>query len=340
MKHKVYLVTGAAGLLGSNVCRALRARGESVRALVLPGDPAARYVPKEVEIIQGDVTDLNSLERFFTIQEEGEVVVIHCASIVTMSPEPSQRVYDVNVTGTKNIVDLCIAHKVCKLVYISSTGAIPEPRQEEIITEPESFDPEGVAGYYSKTKAIATLYVLQAVRERGLDASVIYPSGICGPNDYAFGPVAGVILKYCSGAMPVGVEGTFNSVDVRDLAEGVLACAEKGRSGEGYIMSNQLVTLKEMFDLISDESGAPRVQRFLPVEVMRKMMAEKLPDGPDKEKQLSAFDFSMYNLVRNNNFSCAKAVRELGYRTRPFADTIRDEVDWLIAIGKIAKRSA
>ena len=340
MKNTIYLLTGAAGLLGSNVCRALLAQGKTVRALVLPGDPAACYVPQAAEQFQGDVTDLASLERFFSVPAGNDTVVIHCASIVTMSPEPSQKVYDVNVTGAKNIVDLCVSHGVRKLVYISSTGAIPEPEQGTAITEPSAFDPEGVVGYYSKTKALATMYVLDAAKNRGLDASVIYPSGICGPNDYAFGPVAGVILKYCSGGMPVGVEGTFNSVDVRDLADGVLACVEKGRPGEGYIMSNQLVTLKEMFTLVSAASGAPLVKQFLPVEVMRDMLKNKLPDGPDKERQLSAFDFSMYNLVRNNNFSCDKARQELGYRTRPFDETIRDEVAWLTRIGKVARRSA
>lgn len=337
MKHTTYLLTGAAGLLGSNVCRTLLSRGSAVRALVLPGDPAAQYVPQEAEVIQGDVTDLDSLERFFDLPKGEDAVVIHCASIVALSPEPSQKVYDVNVTGTHNIVDLCVKHAVRKLVYISSTGAIPELEQGRTIVEPERFDPDGVVGYYSKTKALATMYVLEAARERGLNASVIYPSGICGPNDYAFGPMVKMILKVCSGAVPVGVQGTFNSVDVRDLAEGVLACVEKGRAGEGYILSNELVTLEEMFGLISDASGAPHVKQFLPVGEMRKMMAAKLPDGPEKEKQLSAFDFGMYNLVRNNNFSCEKAKKELGYHTRPFADTIRDTVAWLAKEGKISR---
>lgn len=132
-----------------------------------PGDPAAQYVPQEAEVIQGDVTDLDSLERFFDLPKGEDAVVIHCASIVALSPEPSQKVYDVNVTGTHNIVDLCVKHAVRKLVYISSTGAIPELEQGRTIVEPERFDPDGVVGYYSKTKALATMYVLEAARERG-----------------------------------------------------------------------------------------------------------------------------------------------------------------------------
>ncbi|WP_342565564.1 NAD-dependent epimerase/dehydratase family protein [Paenibacillus sp. FSL R7-0345] len=130
------------------------------------------------------------------------------------------------------------SRKAKKLVYVSSTGAIPELPHGEIILEPEILDAEAVVGYYSKTKALATQIVQRAVKEHNLDASIVYPSGICGPNDYAFGPVAHLIMQYCDGKMSVGFEGSFNSVDVRDLAEGVIACSEKGNvhgCKSGYI---------------------------------------------------------------------------------------------------------
>jgi len=336
----IYLLTGAAGLLGNNVALSLIAEGKQVRALVLDGDPAAVHIPEEAEIVIGDVTDIPSLECFFTVPEDTEVIVIHCASIVSVSPLPSQKVYDVNVTGTQNIVDICVANKVKKLVYVSSTGAITELPDGQTIYEPESFKPEGVVGYYSKTKALATQIVLKAVKENGLDASIIYPSGICGPNDYAFGPVAGVIMQYCDGKMPVGFEGFFNSVDVRDLAECVVACAEKGRKGEGYITGNEMVSMRRLFDFISVASGAPRVETILSVDAMIANAAKSIPDGPEKDVKLEALKFGMYNMVRNNNFSSEKAQKELGYHTRPFEETITDEVNWLISIGKVKKQSA
>ena len=338
--NTVYLLTGAAGLLGNNIALSLTAKGKQVRALVLEGDPAAAHIPENVEIVIGDVTDVPSLEHFFAVPKDSEIIVIHCASIVAVSPLPSQKVFDVNVTGTQNIVDACILNKVKKLVYISSTGAIPELPNNQTIYEPEHFEPDNVVGYYSKTKALATQIVLTAVEENGLDASIIYPSGICGPNDYAFGPVAGVILQYCDGKMPVGFEGSFNSVDVRDLAKGVIACTEKGRSGEGYIMSNEMVPLHRLFNLISDASGAPRVDTILSVDAMIANAAKSIPDGPDKEEKIETLKFGMYNMIRNNNFSSEKAQRELGYHARPFEDTITDEVNWLIDIGKVTKRSA
>ena len=127
MNNKLYLVTGAAGFLGGTICRQLIERGDKVRAFVLPNDKVAKHIPQDVEIYEGDLCDIESLERFFTVEEGIETVVLHIASIVNLDPDYNQKVMDVNVGGTKNIIDLCISHKECKkLVYCSSTGAIPE----------------------------------------------------------------------------------------------------------------------------------------------------------------------------------------------------------------------
>lgn len=112
---KVYILTGAAGLLGSNISRQLVKQGETVRALVLNGDPAAKYVPEETQIVYGDLLDLDSLEELFTVPEGSEVYVIHCASIVTLNPNPNPKVHAVNVDGTRNIIDKCLEHRVKKL---------------------------------------------------------------------------------------------------------------------------------------------------------------------------------------------------------------------------------
>ena len=106
MKNIKILVTGAAGFLGGTICRQLVEQGKDVRAFVLPNDPAMRFVPKEVEIAKGDLTDMASLERFFTVPEGTETVVLHIASIVSVNPEYNQKVMDVNVGGTKNIIEL------------------------------------------------------------------------------------------------------------------------------------------------------------------------------------------------------------------------------------------
>lgn len=335
MSEKIYLLTGAAGLLGSNISRQLIRQGSEVRALVLQGDPALSEVPAEAEVIVGDITDQVSLDHFFKVAPEKEIIVIHCASIVTVSDIPNPKVYEVNVNGTKNIIRKCLEHRVKKLVYVSSTSAIPEVPAGRPIKEVEEFSADSVIGFYGKTKAEATQAVLDAVKKDGLDASIIFPSGICGPNDFAYGPVSSFLIEYVNGQMKGGVAGFFNAVDVRDLARGCIAGCEKGRKGESYIMANQLVSMREMFDLLSELSGCKNVKTILPIGIARFMakfgdLKEKITGKPGR-----LTSFAVYNMGRNNNFDYQKATEELGFHVRPFRETIRDELCWLQAEGKI-----
>jgi dihydroflavonol-4-reductase len=329
MTKQLYLLTGAAGYLGSNISRALVERHKDLRVLVLEGDPGAKRVPQEAEIITGDLLDEDSLNKFFAASDDTELIVIHCASMVTVSPELTPKLHAVNVTGTKNIVNKCIKHRVKKLVYVSSTGAIPELPKGQTIREVTAFDPDAVVGGYGKTKAEATQWVLYAVREHGLDASIVFPSGIAGPNDYGNGLFTNFIIDYVNGKMPAGIAGSFNAVDVRDLAAGVIACTEKGRKGEGYILSNCAVGMGDLFHLISKYTGTREVTMMLPIGVAKFFAFLSGIVSYFTKKPGLLTPYAIYNMERNNNFSCEKAERELGFTVRPFEETIRDMALWL-----------
>ncbi len=335
-KRKI-LVTGAAGFLGGTICRQLVERGDDVRAFVLPNDPAMKFVPAEAEVCAGDLCDKESLEKFFTVEEGVETIVLHIASIVSVNPEYNQKVIDVNVGGTQNIIDLCLSHPECKkLVYCSSTGAIPELPEGEAIKEISEFNPDKVLGCYSQSKAIATQKVLDAVRNQGLNACVVHPSGIMGPEDFAVGETTGTLIKIINGEMPAGIDGSFNLCDVRDLAAGTIAAIDKGRKGQCYILGNDPVSFRDFCNMVSDESGCKPVKMFLPIWVanlMGKMMEKKAKKNGTKPLMTT---FSVYNLARNNTFDSSKAKEELGYTTRSYEETIHDEVMWLKASGKIA----
>lgn len=182
-KEEIFLVTGAAGHLGYTIVSQLVSDGKKVRALVLPGDKLSACLPAEVEICYGDVLDPDSLDRFFSIQKDTAVFVIHCAGIVTTSLKYQPMVYKVNVKGTQNMVDAALKHHVTKFVYVSSVHAIPELPKGQVIKEVDRFDKNLVYGIYSQTKAEATQYVLDAA-QAGLDVTVVHPSGICGPNSH------------------------------------------------------------------------------------------------------------------------------------------------------------
>ena len=336
--NTIYLITGAAGFLGNNLTNQLLEQGKQVRALVLPNDPAAQFISDQAEIIYGDLCDINSLEQFFDVPSDIEIIVIHSASIVTFSPDPNQIVYNVNVIGTQNIVEKCLQHNAKKLVYISSTGAIPEKEHGISISEPqtaEDFEPDSVVGYYSKTKALATQCVINAVKQQGLNASIVYPTGICGPNDYAFGPRSGAIVSFCNGQMTPSVNGTLNSVDVRDLANGIISCTEKGRNGEGYIMGNDTISMQKQYDLLSKFTGVKNKVQLLTPDEMLQVMKDSLPEDAWNDQAINAIKYSIYNCTRNNEFCSDKARKELGFSTRQVEGTFSDEINWLRKEGKL-----
>lgn len=337
MINKLYLVTGAAGFLGSNVCRQLLERGEKVRALALPNDPAIKYIPKEVEVIEGDLCNLDSLELFFAVPKGIKTIVIHVASMVTVNPEFNQKLIDVNVGGTKNMIEKCLEHEECeKMVYVSSTGAIPELPKGEQIKEVNEFDPDKVVGWYSRTKAMATQEVLNAVKNRGLNSCVVHPSGILGPNDYAVSETTGTIIRIINGEMQVGVQGSFNLCDVRDLADGCIAAADKGRKGECYILANEEVTLKEICTMLNKDLGCKLIRVYLSLGIAKLLAKIMEKQAAKKGTKPLMTTFSVYNLERNNSFDCSKARKELGYKTRSYEETLHDEVIWLKKEGKIA----
>lgn len=338
MKSNVkYLVTGAAGFLGGTICRQLIERGEDVRAFVLPGDPAMKYVPQEAEIVEGDLADMASLEKLFTVEDGTETIVLHIASIVTVNPDYSSKVMEVNVDGTRNIIRLCLNHPECKkLVYCSSTGAIPEAAMGKAIKEVRRFDPDEVVGCYSRSKAMASQAVLDAVHEQGLNACIVHPSGIMGPEDYAIGETTGTLIKIIKGEMPAGIDGSFNLCDVRDLAAGTIAAADRGKAGECYILANEPVSFRDFSRMVSDEAGCKKVGMFLPIWAANMMGGMMEKQAKKKGTKPMMTRFSVYNLARNNQFDSTKAIRELGYSTRSYRETIHDEIQWLREAGKIA----
>ncbi len=331
--EELYIVTGAAGFLGSTIVRQLVEKNKRVRAFVLPNDKSVEYLPSNIEIVKGDLLDLDSLENLFKDSNKYITYVMHIASIVTVNPDYNQLVMDVNVKGTQNIIDMSIKYNIKRLLYCSSTGAIPELKKGKI-SETEDFDEEKVLGCYSKSKALATKLVL-SYKDK-LDVVVVHPSGILGPNDYANGETTRVLIDIINGKMKAGINGSFNLCDVRDLANGAILALRNGKRGECYILANDEVSFKKFAKMISKEAkNNKRVKLFLPIwisNLIAKKMEKKAKKNGTKPLMTT---FSVYNLARNNDFSSEKAKRELGYETRSYELTIKDEVKWLKERGLI-----
>lgn len=331
----IYLVTGATGYLGHNIIHRLVTEGKRVRALVLPGDQGVRRLPANVRICEGNVLHSEDLERFFTVPEDTPIIVIHAVSIVSTSWHYDRRIFAVNVQGTRNVVEQCIRARVKKLVYISSVHALPELPAGQPITECSQFNPRLITGFYGKTKAMASQIVMDAARSGKLRATLVFPSGLCGPFDYATGYVTQLLLDCAKNRLPAGIEGGYDFIDVRDVAEGVVLACEKGADGEGYILANRYVSATKMIRSVQEYTGARPVKYILPVWAAQAFLPFFHIYYKLRRKRPLFTRYSLYTLTSNSRFSSEKARRELGFTTRPFTETIVDTLNWLREEGKI-----
>ena len=326
---RVYMITGIGGHLGNTVARELLSAGETVRGFALPNEDVTMLYGDAVSIVRGDVRDKQSMEPlFYGLKADDEVYFIHCAGIVSVASKYDQRVVDVNVRGTENVVSLCKEHDVKKLVYISSVHALPELPHGNVIHEVEGFQSEAVIGLYAKTKAAATQVVLDAAHA-GLNATIIHPSGIIGPNDYGHGHLTQMVINYLNGSLTACVEGGYDFVDVRDVASGVIAATEKGKKGECYILSNRYIPVRELLGTLARVTGGKKINTVLPLWFAK--LTAPLAELYYKIRHESPLftRYTLYTLTSNARFTYEKARRDLGYKPRDISATVKDTVAFL-----------
>ena len=323
-----YLVTGATGFLGRAVAEELARRKAQVHALVLHDDPYTDLLPKEVRTVIGDVCDKSSLSDFFA-DADSRTCVIHCAGIVSVASRPGPRLYQVNVGGTWKVLRQCMEHDVGKMVYVSSVHAIPEKSKGCIISEDCEFSPGLVDGDYAKSKAAATELVFDAA-ERGLNASIVFPSGIIGPGDLQGGSFTSMAKSFLSGKLPFAVRGGYDFVDVRDVARGILACSESGEPGKGYILSGCYVTIRRMLQLVGKAAKLKYRSICLPLGLARLAAPYYERRSLRERKPLFFTPYSVSVLASNGQFSHAAASERFAYQPRPIEETLGDMTAWLL----------
>lgn len=171
--------------------------------------------------------------------------MIHCAAVVYIKSKYNSRVYDVNVNGTKNIVDKVLEYNA-KLIYVSSVHAIPEKSDGDLISEVSIFNPDDVVGLYAKTKAEAARYVMDSVKDKGLNACIVHPSGILGPYDFSNSHLTALVREIVRGKLPMCVKGGYDFVDVRDVAKGIIMACDKGKWENVILCQGSLFRLRNL----------------------------------------------------------------------------------------------
>lgn len=328
------VVTGATGHLGNVLVRELLAQGQVVRALVLPDDDCRPLAGLNVEIAHSDITDPKSLESAFA----GAGLVLHLAGIVTIMPRMAEALERVNVGGVRNVAAACRATGVRRLVYTSSIHAIAEPPHGTVIDESQPFDPDRVLGDYARSKARATLLLLDEVRKGDLDAVICCPTGIIGPWDYGISSIGQLILDFTSGRLKSYVSGAYDFVDVRDVACGLILAAEKGQMGRHYIFSGAQVQVLELMAELARDVGYPAPTYRIPSVIARAagVLASVYYQLLRRRPVFTAYSIDV--LQSNSQVSSARAREELGFTTRPWQESIRDHVEWFRAEGMLPAR--
>lgn len=320
----MWLVTGATGHIGNVLVRKLIERGEKVRALVLPDECRAPIQGLELETIEGDVLDQESLFRSMH-RVRG---VFHLAGLISIMPGENELVRQVNVEGTKNILKVAEKVEVGRFIYTSSIHAIKR-MEEGVIDETLPYDLENPYGAYDRAKAEATLEVQQAA-QAGLEAVIVCPTGVIGPYDFR-GSLMGDVIREAAISKPaLYVDGAYDFVDVRDVADGLIAAAESGRRGESYILSGQKISVRYLLETVREITGRHFFQMKVPFD-LAKFASLFTPMYYSYAKVNPKFTpYSLEVLRSNSNISHAKATRELGYRPRPLYESIQDAVKWFL----------
>ncbi len=321
----MWLVTGATGHIGNVLVRKLLERGENVRALILPGESRESISGLKVEAFEGDILNLDSVFESM----RGIKGIFHLAGVISIMPGPNPFVRKVNVEGTKNILRAASEKKI-KLIYTSSIHAIQRvDASAGVIDESVPYDMNNPYGAYDRSKAEATLEVLNAARS-GLEAVVACPTGVIGPYDFR-GSMMGAVIHGAAVAKPtLYVDGAYDFVDVRDVADGLIAAAENGKRGESYILSGQKITVRYLLETVREITGKRFFQMKIPFD-LAKFAAIFTPVYYRFANETPRFTpYSLEVLQSNSNISHAKATRELGYKPRPIFDSIRDAVKWFL----------
>jgi len=320
----MWLVTGGTGHIGNVLIRKLLKRGERVRAMILPGECREPIAGLRVEAMEGDVLNLDSVFESM----RGIKGIFHLAGLISIMPGPNPLVRRVNVEGTRNILKAAREIGIRKLIYTSSIHAIRRV-EDGVIDESLPYDPGNPYGAYDCSKAEATLEVLNAART-GLEAIVTCPTGVIGPYDFRDSMMGAVIHDAAVAKPTLYVDGAYDFVDVRDVADGLISAAENGKRGESYILSGQKISVRYLLETVREITGKHFFQMRIPFD-FAKFAALFTPLYYSLAHATPRFTpYSLEVLKSNSNISHAKATRDLGYQPRPLNDSIRDAVNWFL----------
>ncbi len=322
------LVTGAGGFVGSAVARALVQRGHAVRAIVRSSSPTKHLNGFDLEFVRGDLRDAASVRQAMN----GVRYLFHVAADYRLWARDPEEIVQNNVLGTRCVMEEARRAGVERIVYTSSVATLKCGQNGDAGNEEGPLDQAQAIGAYKHSKVVAERLVEAMVAE-GLPAVIVNPSTPIGPSDVKPTPTGRMILQAALGRMPAFLDTGLNMVHVDDVAAGHIAAFERGRIGERYILGGQNASLAEILATVANECGRrpPRIKIPRAAAVSIAVVAEAIARRNGREPLVTRDGVRM---AKNRMFfTAAKAERELGYRARPYAEAVRDAIEWFRQAG-------
>ncbi|MEM7312257.1 MAG: NAD-dependent epimerase/dehydratase family protein [Planctomycetota bacterium] len=325
---EIVFVTGGTGLLGNNVIRALIERGDRVRALVRSTSTPDSLAGLDVELIHGDLSDRDALQRGC----DGASRVIHSAGSVAIGWK-REPMFSINVEGTRSVAQAAMAAG-CRMVHVSSVDALAiatDPNHP--VSEESPLTGEEVPCNYVLSKREAN-NVISRLRSERLDAVIVYPGFMLGPNDWK--PSSGRMLQAVGRQFtPVAPSGGCSVCDVRDVSAAIVAAssASHGQEHSDYILAGHNVDYFELWTRMATVAGSrppavrmgPMVRRI--VGAVGDVVGRLVRSEPELNSAMLAMSAQLHY------YSSERAQRELGYQIRDLDETLRDAWSWLASNG-------
>jgi dihydroflavonol-4-reductase len=332
-------VTGASGFVGRVLTPLLTAEGHSLRLLTRSDLPVAEMSSTDIRLVKGDLLDRESL----AVLVRGADVVIHLAAVISIADEEIEEVVEVNVNGTRHLLDAARDAGVSRFIHLSSLTAYNQAPYDEPMDEHRGPTTSRRRNYdHSKavSQALALEYNSKGAPEyngRGMEVLVLAPAGIVGPFDYKPSRIGMAIINIYKGWLPALPPGGVDFVDVRDVAAAIVAAISKGVPGNVYLLSGQWATMKMVAREIARIKGKKRTPPVMPVWLtlgllpLVKLWARITGTTPLYTRQ--ALGHLLYS---NKMIDSTKAKTDLQFQPRSFGETIKDTITWFRQRGMLS----
>lgn len=317
-------VTGGTGFIGGEVVRQLRARNDEVVCLARSLEKAKAVEALGCEIVSGDLGDAAVIRAGM----EGCDAAIHAAAIYEVGIPASRRpaMYEANVAGTERMLRAALETEVSKVVYVSTVGVFGNTNHEVV---DESYEHPGgeFTSYYEETKLEAHRIARRLIAEEGLPCTIVQPGGVYGPGDTS--SIAALLAQFLSGKMPLlpFPELGICLSHVEDVAAGILLALDKGRTGEAYVLSGPVTTVREAIEVVAGITGRRAPKHAIPTPLMRALtpfgpLVGRLMGQPPNLRELIASADGVTFWASHE-----KASRELGYAPRGLEEGLRQTLE-------------